>query len=114
LRLDINDTFSLSGHGRWINSGFFFPTFVVPGDSGFTLTDPNSANINNLPSRTYFDLLGTVTILDQNVDNLEVYVGVDNVFNQDPARFPGANGAGNNVLFNPVGRMFKAGLRAEF
>ena len=114
LRLDINETFSLSGHGRWINSGFFFPTFVVPGDPGFALTNPNSANINTLPSRTYFDLLGTVTIPVQNVESVEVYLGIDNVFNQDPPRFPGANGAGNNVLFSPVGRMFKVGLRAEF
>jgi outer membrane receptor protein involved in Fe transport len=43
-----------------------------------------------------------------------VYVGVDNLFNVDPPAFPGANGSGNNVLFNPVGRLFKAGLRFSY
>jgi outer membrane receptor protein involved in Fe transport len=45
---------------------------------------------------------------------MSVYFGVDNVFNVDPPNFPGANGSGNNVLFNPVGRMYKAGIRTVF
>jgi len=44
----------------------------------------------------------------------DFYVGVDNVFDVDPPNFPGANGSGNNILFNPVGQYFKAGVRASF
>lgn len=114
LRLDLNDTFSLSGHARWINSGFFFPTFLEPGDEGFAFTNPNSANINTVPARTYFDLLATIQVPTGFTEKLEFYAGVDNILNQDPPRFPGANGAGNNVLFNPLGRFFKGGIRATF
>ncbi|MEO6388053.1 MAG: TonB-dependent receptor [Croceibacterium sp.] len=113
-RFDIGEMFSFNTHVRWINKGFFFPTFVEPGDPGFSLTNPNSVDINTLPSKTYVDMLATVKLATAWTDGLEIYAGVDNVFNVDPPRFPGANGAGNNVLFNPVGRMFKGGLRAKF
>jgi iron complex outermembrane recepter protein len=42
---------------------------------------------------------------------VSAYAGVDNIFDVDPPRVPGANGTGNNVLFDPVGRMWKLGLR---
>ncbi|TIX51478.1 TonB-dependent receptor domain-containing protein [Alteraurantiacibacter aquimixticola] len=112
--LDIGQSFTFNAHVRWINSGFFFPSFIEPGDEGFSLANPNSANTNSVPSRTYVDLMATYRLQVDFAERLEFYAGVDNVFNQDPPNFPGANGAGNNVLFNPVGRMFKGGLRARF
>ena len=42
------------------------------------------------------------------------YVGVDNIFNTWPVQVPGAHGTGNNILFNPAGRTFKAGLRVSY
>jgi outer membrane receptor protein involved in Fe transport len=113
-RFDIGEMFSFNTHVRWINSGFFFPTFIEPGDPGFSLDDPNSVNTNSVPSRTYVDMLATLRLSTAWTESLEIYAGVDNVFNVDPPRFPGANGSGNNVLFNPVGRFFKGGIRARF
>ena len=113
-KFDFGERFSFNTHVRWINNGFFFPTFVAPGDPGFSLTNPNSVDINDVPSRTYVDLLATVKLDTNFTDKLEYYVGVDNVFDVNPPRFPGANGAGNNILFNPVGRFFKTGIRANF
>jgi iron complex outermembrane recepter protein len=113
-RLDLGEMFSFNTHVRWINNGFFFPTFIAPGDPGFALTDPNSVNTNSIPSRTYVDLLATLKVRTAYTEKLEVYAGVDNVFDTDPPNFPGANGAGNNILFNPVGRFFKGGVRVSF
>jgi len=113
-RLDLGESFSFTTHARWINKGFFYPTFIAPGDPGFALTDPNSVNTNSVPSRIFVDLLATVKLHTDWTKGLELYVGVDNVFDEDPPRFPGANGSGNNVLFNPVGRFFKGGIRANF
>jgi iron complex outermembrane receptor protein len=113
-RFDFGDVFSFNTHVRWINNGFFFPTFAEPGDEGYALTNPNSANTNSVPSRLYFDFMATAKLDTLYTEGFEVYVGVDNAFNQDPPLFPGANGSGNNVLFNPVGRFFKAGVRANF
>jgi outer membrane receptor protein involved in Fe transport len=113
-RLDLGRSFSLTTHARWINKGFFYPTFIEEGDPGFSFSDPNSVNTNSVPSRIYVDMLATVRLESQWTKGLEVYFGIDNLLNQDPPRFPGANGSGNNVLFNPVGRMFKVGARMNF
>ncbi len=114
VRLDLGEAFSFNTHLRWINKGFFFPSFVEPGDPGFSFDNPNSVNINSLSSRTYVDLLATYRLSTGFTEEFEIYAGVDNLFDQDPPRFPGANGAGNNVLFNPVGRFFKGGVRVRF
>jgi iron complex outermembrane recepter protein len=113
-RLDLGDRFSFVTHARWINKGFFYPTFVAPGDPDFSFSNPNSVNTNSVPSRIFVDMLATVRLQTDFAKAFELYFGVDNVLNQDPPRFPGANGSGNNVLFNPVGRMFKLGLRSSF
>ena len=114
VRLDVGEAFSFNTHLRWINEGIFFPSFVAPGDPNFSFENPNSANRNTVPSRTYVDMLATYRFDSSFTDNLEIYGGVDNVFDIDPPRFPGANGAGNNILFNPVGRFIKGGIRMNF
>ncbi|WP_160484756.1 TonB-dependent receptor domain-containing protein [Aurantiacibacter rhizosphaerae] len=114
VRLDIGEAFSFNTHLRWINSGFFFPSFVEPGDPGFSFENPNSVNTNSISSRTYVDMLATYRVETDYTQEMELYFGVDNVFDRDPPRFPGANGAGNNVLFNPVGRFVKGGVRLRF
>jgi len=112
--LTLGEMFAFSTHLRWINKGFYNAAFVGAEESGYAITLPNSSSTNAVPSRTYVDILGTVKV-PLNTDNrMDVYFGVDNLFNVDPPAFPGANGSGNNVLFNPVGRMFKAGIRAAF
>jgi len=113
-KLDLGKVFSVSGHVRWISKGFFFPTFIEPGDPGFTLADANSVNTNDIPARTYLDLLTTVKVPTSSSTKIAFFFGVDNVFDKDPPNFPGANGAGNNILFSPVGRMYKFGLRTSF
>jgi outer membrane receptor protein involved in Fe transport len=115
--LELGELFALSTHVRWINKGFYNAAFIGPDQPGFALTGPNSgmsSSRNDMPSRTYVDMLGTVKVPVGDNDKFAVYFGVDNVFNVDPPNFPGANGSGNNVLFNPVGRMYKAGIRTSF
>lgn len=113
-RFDFAERYAFTTHFRWINKGFFFPSFIEPGDPGYSLESPNSVNTNTLPSRFYVDILGSTKLPIRGSGEVEVFAGVDNLFNQDPPRFPGANGSGNNVLFDPVGRMFKGGIRASF
>ncbi|WP_231958706.1 TonB-dependent receptor domain-containing protein [Altererythrobacter sp. B11] len=113
-RLEFLENYAFTSHFRWINKGFFFPTFLEPGDPGYSLQSPNSVNTNTLPSRFYVDILGSAKLPFGGAKEVEVFAGIDNLFNVDPPRFPGANGSGNNVLFNPVGRMFKGGIRASF
>ena len=106
--------FEFNTHVRWINKGFYNAAFVGPEQDGYSIAAANSVNTNAMPSRTYVDVLGTYKLRDTKEGAAAVYVGIDNLFNIDPPAFPGANGSGNNVLFNPVGRMFKAGVRFSY
>lgn len=115
--LDLGPLFTFSTHVRWINKGFYNAAFIGAEQEGFALTGPTgsaSSSTNAMPSRTYVDIMSTVKVPVNDKNKLAVYFGIDNLFNIDPPNFPGANGSGNNVLFNPVGRMYKAGIRANF
>lgn len=112
--LDLGEMFSFNTHVRWINKGFYNAAFIGPDQAGFSVANPASTSTNSMPGRTYVDILGTVKVPLGDRSKASVYFGIDNLFNVDPPNFPGANGSGNNVLFNPVGRMYKAGVRASF
>jgi outer membrane receptor protein involved in Fe transport len=103
----------LSAHGRYIPDGIYNAAFIGPEQPGYSIALGNSSNTNAMPSRTYLDLVGQYT-LDfggGNGGNVVIFAGVNNVTNAENPRFPGANGSGNNVLFDPVGRTYKLGFR---
>lgn len=102
---------SLNTHIRYINKGFYNAAFVGAEQAGYSQAALNSSNTNAVPSRTYVDLMAQVSIGKGEARNMTFYVGVDNVFDIDPPLIPGFNGTGNNVLFNPIGQTFKAGVR---
>ena len=113
--LELGQAFEFNTHLRWINEGFYNAAFVGPEQDGYAIALPNSVNTNAMPDRTYVDIVGTYKLWQSDeLGEGAFYVGIDNLFNTDPPRFPGANGSGNNVLFNPVGRLFKAGLRFSY
>ena len=113
--LSIGEKFDFNTHVRWINKGFYNAAFIGAEQKGYSITLPNSSSTNAMPSRTFVDVLATYKLpLYPDTGEAALFFGVDNLFNTDPPRFPGANGSGNNVLFNPVGRMFKAGLRVSY
>jgi len=62
-------------------------------------------------SALYLDFVGHYQILQNDHANLEIYAGMNNIANTDPPRVPGANGTGNNVLFDPIGRTWVLGLK---
>lgn len=112
--LTLGELFAFTTHLRWINKGFYNAAFVGAEQPGYNILLPNSSSTNAMPSRTYVDILATVKAPISQENRLQLFFGVDNLFDVDPPAFPGANGSGNNLLFNPVGRMYKAGIRAAF
>jgi outer membrane receptor protein involved in Fe transport len=113
--LEIGESFEFNTHVRWINKGFYNAAFIGAEQPGYAIGLPNSSSTNAMPSRTYVDVLATYRMpLFGRDGGAALYAGIDNLFDKDPPNFPGANGSGNNVLFNPVGRMFKAGVRISY
>jgi iron complex outermembrane receptor protein len=102
---------NVSVHARYIPEGIYNAAFIGPDQSGYSITLPNSSNTNAMPSRTYVDLVGQYSFSVAGENNFVVFAGVNNLTNAENPRFPGANGSGNNVLFDPVGRTYKLGFR---
>ena len=103
---------NLSLHGRYVPSGIYNAAFIGPEQEGYNIALPNSSNTNAMPSRTYVDIVGQYSFNVAGGDSsLIVFAGVNNLTDAENPRFPGANGSGNNVLFDPVGRSYKLGLR---
>ena len=105
---------SLTTHARYIPKGFYNSSFVGPDQAGYNVSATNSSNSNSVPDAIYIDLLAQVEFLKEQGRTGTFFFGVDNVFDTDPPLIPGANGTGNNLLFSPIGRAYKAGVRFGF
>jgi iron complex outermembrane receptor protein len=104
---------SLSAELRYIQSGLFDATLIGPGQPGYHVDLPNSINTNHVDGRFYVNL-GARYRLSQVADGkLEVFGAIQNLFDKDPPVAPSNQGATNQLLFDPIGRAFRFGVRME-
>lgn len=103
-----------NAHVRYINGGFYNAAFVGAEQPGYSILLGNSSNKNSVPSRTYADFLGQYTWERGSGHAVVLYLGVDNAFDTDPPLNPGSHGTGNQQIFSPNGRTYKAGMRFNF
>lgn len=106
--------FSLTGHARYINRGFYNAAFVGAEQDGYDIAAGNSSNTNEVPAKTYVDLLAQFTVDYGPNRKFTFFAGVDNLFDTDPPLIPGAHGTGNNLIFSPIGQTFKGGVRFTY
>lgn len=102
--------FSLTMHNKYIPSGLYNNALIGPNQAGYSITLTNSANTNEVSSAFYTDLSGQWQINDA----VAVFAAVNNVFDKDPPTAPSIAGNGNFILFDPIGRSYKVGMRAKF
>lgn len=98
---------ALNLHGKYIPKGVFDTTLLGPQDDGYSAGLPNSVNNNRVAGRFYLDLGATVKVNDQ----FELFGVVNNLLDKDPPLAASAQGATNQVYFDPIGRYFKVGAR---
>jgi outer membrane receptor protein involved in Fe transport len=103
---------AVTAHGRYIPRAILDPTKVGPEDSGYNINLPNSVNINRVDARFYLDLTARIKIPDgSGVDRYEVFGTINNVLDKgEPAQL---RLFGNAQQFDPIGRFFKVGIRAQ-
>jgi iron complex outermembrane receptor protein len=101
---------SLTLHNKYIPSGLYNNSLIGPNQAGYSITLANSANINEVDSAFYTDLSGSFAI----TDDIVAYAAVNNVFDKEPPTAPSVAGNGNFILFDPIGRSFRLGVRASF
>jgi iron complex outermembrane recepter protein len=84
---------------------------ITPGMAGYSTTNVNSLNNNNVPSAVYVNLAGSYDINH----HFTFFANINNLFNKAPPVAPGGNGYPTNpVYFDTYGMTFKMGLRARF
>jgi len=105
------DRLSLTMHNKYIPSGQYNNSLVGPNEPGWSVTLLNGANLNEVDSGFYTDLSGQFQLKD---DDLVLFAAVNNVFDKEPPLAPSVAGNGNFILFDPIGRSYRLGLRARF
>jgi outer membrane receptor protein involved in Fe transport len=101
---------SLTMHNKYIPDGLYNNALIGPEQAGYSITLTNSANTNKVSSAFYTDLSGQWQINDA----LVAFAAVNNAFDKDPPTAPSIAGNGNFILFDPIGRSYKVGMRAKF
>jgi len=104
---------SISLQGRYIPSGIFNVAFIGPDDPDYAVTLPNSVNNNKIPDRFYLDLAGQYVIRTASGTEFELFGAINNLLDRDPPAMPSGNLGTNQVLFDPVGRAFRVGVRVR-
>jgi len=116
-----NDPFTLTLTGRGFSSGTYLNNYIecrsgCPASSA----DSPTINDNSLPGAFYLDASFSYRLARRNVD-WEVFFSVQNLANRDPAAVAqGPAGVSfattptNPILYDTLGRMFRAGVRMQW
>lgn len=102
-----NDRIGLAMTMRTISSGVYDVTF----------TDGVEIDRNYIAGARYFDLSGSYALFGDDSEGLELFFRVDNLFDKDPPVAAAVNSSGlqtNPVLYDVLGRSYRAGIRFRY
>jgi outer membrane receptor protein involved in Fe transport len=108
------DRFATTLQGHFIDSGYHDVTRIGPDDPRYDPFLRNSTNRNRLPSRTYFNLTASYNIIDEGRRRLQLFGGVNNLFDKDPPAIHSNSYGTNTVYFDPIGRTFRVALNFSY
>jgi len=102
---------SLTLESRWIGAGLFDSTLIGPDQPGYNVNLPNSINNNHVAGAVYVNLGARYRLMQGKGNTLELFFGVQNLFNRAPPVAPSNQGSTNPLLFDILGRSYRAGVR---
>jgi iron complex outermembrane recepter protein len=106
---------SVNLHNRYIPAGKYNTAFTGPDDPNYSITLPTSSNVNRVHDQFYTDLSGDWKIREgSDGSQVVLFAAVNNVFDAEPPLAPSGSGNGNFILFDPVGRAYRLGVRVAF
>lgn len=109
------DAFSTQVQIRHISSGLFQVTNIGPHQEGYSPLLPNSINDNLVEAVTYVNFNLQYRLVDEGNRQVELFGVVNNLFDTDPPNnLPSSFGPTNNVLYDVVGRSYRAGVRISY
>lgn len=99
---------------RYISRGVYNATLIGPHQSGYSATLANSISDNRVNDYWLFNLNAQYD-LTFNDTKVQLFGIVNNLFDRDPPNdLPSSFGVTNPVLYDSIGRTFKAGFRFSF
>jgi iron complex outermembrane recepter protein len=101
---------SIALEGLFISRGIFDPELNAPGSASYNPFAANSINDNSVASAWYANLSAKYAVLDGNNRKVELFAGIDNLFNRQPPFLPGFH---NPIFFDNIGRYYRAGIRVK-
>src|SRR3546814_2541677 len=101
----------LTAHMSYVPKGLLNPNWIGPEHDGYSPYLPNSVNYNHVSSRFYLDLSARVKVFGGEDNKVELFGGIRNVLDKDPPREIRLNG--NPLYFDPIGRAYTIGIRAN-
>jgi iron complex outermembrane recepter protein len=96
---------------RHIDSGLFDATLIGPEQRGYNISLPNSINTNVVASATYVNLGARYRLEPVRGYDIELFAGVQNLLDRTPPAAPSNQGSSNLLLFDALGRSYRAGVR---
>ena len=105
---------SLSLEGRFIDDGLFDATLIGPEQAGYNVNLPNSINTNHVASAVYANLGARYKLPSATARDVELFAGIQNLLDRDPPVAPSNQGSTNMILFDPLGRAYRVGVRMNF
>ena len=103
--------FGATVQGRFISAGRYDVTLLDPTDSGYVNTAASAISDNRVSSRFYVDLNLRYALIDEGARRVELFFGVQNLFDKDPPVAPANGLATNAIFFDTFGRRFTGGIR---
>ncbi|MBW8812622.1 MAG: TonB-dependent receptor [Caulobacterales bacterium] len=101
------EKYSLTATARGFSSGVYDNTWT----SGVEIDD------NHIPGATYVDLSGQYRIRDDAHGKIVAFFTIENLFDKDPALVAGGSLSSlqtNPILYDVIGRNYRAGVRFQF
>ena len=98
---------------RYIEAGLFDATLIGPAQAGYNVNLPNSVNNNHVAGVVYVNLGARYKLPIPGSTSLEVYADIHNLLNRDPPVAPSNQGSSNLILFDPLGRLYRVGVRMQ-
>ncbi|MEJ0023833.1 MAG: TonB-dependent receptor [Alphaproteobacteria bacterium] len=107
------DIWSITAHARYIPQGILDQSKIGPEDAGYNVNLLNSISTNRVDSAAYLDLAGTYSPTAAIFGGkVQIYGSINNVFDKsepDQLRL-----VGNGLQFDPYGRAYRLGIRANW
>jgi outer membrane receptor protein involved in Fe transport len=106
--------FGAQVQARYISPGVRDVTLIGPDQAGYSPTLANSTNNNHINAYWYFNINAQYDIIKSGNHTVQLFGAINNLFDKAPPIAPSSFGPTNNVLYDVIGRTYRAGVRFTY